>query len=137
MILAIPVTLVAVNGTGDLCGEPFDSPGRTTVYPSGFDDTIPSVLTTCEATDHGTEFRDTRFNEEGTIGSIFFPVGVFFGSAGLLGLIDRRRAFIATAAVRRRTAGVWFAVAGLLRVIPVARATAGSACRSSRPRPPT
>ena len=60
---------------------------------------IPSVLTTCEyELRDGTVIENTEINWEGGISAIFFPIGVFFASAGILGLIDRRRAARVTAA---------------------------------------
>ena len=46
----------------------------------------------------GVERVDHRVNWTGVINGISFLVGVFFGSAGIVGLVDRRRAAIITGA---------------------------------------
>jgi hypothetical protein len=98
ILLALPVALTGVYVTGDLC-EPIAGPNGSVAVDTGFDDAIPSVLTTCEYRDRdGTTFEETKFNWLGTIAAIFFIVGVYFGAAGILRLIDLRRAVIITGA---------------------------------------
>jgi hypothetical protein len=98
VLLALPVALTGVYATGDLC-EPIAAPNGSVAVGTGFDDTIPNVLTTCEYQyPDGTEIEATKFNSLGTIAALAFMVGAFFGAAGLLRLIDFRGAVIITGA---------------------------------------
>jgi hypothetical protein len=90
----------ALYGTGDLCGdEPLEGPGGKPVGHNEFDNIIETVLVRCQAVQRGeTIAEETRFNWVGVTAAIFFPIGVFFGTAGILGLVDRRQAALITAA---------------------------------------
>ncbi len=79
-------------------------------YPEGYpieprvSERIPDTIIDGVAEQCRIELRDgsvverTDINWEGTISAIFFPLGVFFGSAGILGLINRRLAALVTLA---------------------------------------
>jgi hypothetical protein len=90
----------ALYATGDLCGDaPLDGPNGELVNHNEFDNIIETVAVRCISRQGGEVVaEETRFNWIGVTTAIFFPIGVFFASAGILGLVDRRRAALITSA---------------------------------------
>ena len=90
----------ALYGTGDLCGDaPLEGPDGESIRHNEFDNIIETVAVRCISRQGGEVVaEETRFNWIGVTAAIFFPIGVFFASAGILGLVDRRRAALITSA---------------------------------------
>lgn len=94
---------LGIAGTGsDACTELYeeawsDADARIHAITDKFE--IPYIFSRCRAVRHGAPpVERTYFNWVGTVNAISFVVGVFFASAGILGLVDRRRAALVTAA---------------------------------------
>ena len=97
-----PAAIGLIATEDDACVELYEEtagtgPGRF----HAFDDrsSIPYIYTHCTVIRHGAPTVErSKINWTGLINGISFVLGVFFGSAGILGLVDRRRAALITVA---------------------------------------
>lgn len=104
LIVGAPVALAGLYATGDLCEPPY----------GGLDENIiETVIVRCSGQGPDLQrIEETRINWLGGVAALAFLVGIFFATAGLVGVIRLRWATIATtscAVVCLALVVIWFA----------------------------
>ena len=96
LFIGAPVAFTGLHATGDLCGWPHaDRDPR--LVEQRHENVVETVVVRCIAVyADGTELEETRVNWLGGGAALAVLIGIFSGSAGLLGTIRRRPAAVTT-----------------------------------------